>query len=115
MPATRLDLVAEPGRTLRVAADVLTSDGVTPDTGLTGWTGAMQIRATPDAATVLATATVTIDTATGIVTGTVGATTTATWTWDTAWYDMEITNNSDPAQADGLLYGVVRIRPTTTR
>lgn len=112
MPATRLDIIAEPGRTLRVAADVLAADGVTPDPDLAGWTGTMQIRATPGAADVLATATVTIDTATGEVTGEVDDAVTATFTWRSAHYDMMITDGTD---SDGLLYGIVRVRPTTTR
>ncbi len=111
MVAVRLDLTAEQGRTLRYAADVLDADGITPR-NLAGWTGQSQIRATAEATTVLATATVTVDAANGIVTATIDDADTATFTWRSAKYDLIITDGTD---TEALLYGDVRVRPSITR
>jgi hypothetical protein len=79
---------------------------------LTGWTGAMQVRATADDATILAEADVTIETATGVVTATIPDADTAAMTWRAGVYDLIIT---DGTETDCLAEGDARLRRSITR
>ncbi len=89
-----------------------------PDSGqlvvrdLTGWTGAMQVRATPDSETVLAEADVSIDVDTGIVTALIDDAITAEYTWRSGVYDLIITDGVD---TDSLAVGAARCVRGVTR
>jgi len=95
--AIELDIEVEQGATFELAIGCLnTEDGqsFTP-ADLTGYTGTMQIRASQAAtAQLLATATVTIDTASSVVTATISDTLTAAMTWRSGVYDLKITNGT---------------------
>jgi hypothetical protein len=112
MVATRLDILVEQGATLEIVAEVLDAGGVDPRTDLAGWTGAMQIRPTADSATVLATADVAVDGATAQVTASVPDYLTSAMAWRSGVYDLIIT---DGDRTERLLYGVARLRSSTTR
>lgn len=79
---------------------------------LTGWTGAMQVRATVDADDILAEADVDIDEGTGTVTATIDDTVTAGYTWRAGVYDLVITDGVD---TDRLASGTARCRRGVTR
>lgn len=79
---------------------------------LTGWTGAMQVRLTPDTDAVLAEADVDIDVATGTVTATIDDDVTETYTWRSGVYDLTITDGID---TDPLAAGVARCVRGVTR
>lgn len=114
MAAVRYNITLSSGRTftLRVACKVENDDETIDVRDLTGWTGAMQIRATADDATVLAEADVTIETATGIVTATIPDLETAAMTWRAGVYDLIIT---DGVETDMIAEGDARLRRTVTR
>ncbi len=97
------------GGTVVVTVAVTESDGTVSD--LTGYTGQMQARATPDDTVVLMSGTVVIDTAAGLVQGTFSATDTAAALWNAAVFDMRIVG----ATTEYVAQGVVRLRPTVTR
>jgi hypothetical protein len=79
---------------------------------LTGWTGAMQVRATEDDATVLAEAAVEVDVVNSIVTAVIDADTTALYVWRSGVYDLIIT---DGDEVDPLVTGVARCTRGVTR
>jgi len=79
---------------------------------LTGWTGAMQVRATEDATDILATAVVDVDAANGVVTATIDADTTAGYAWRSGVYDLVIT---DGDEVEPLASGVARCTRGVTR
>jgi hypothetical protein len=109
--AVRQDLQAEQNGTLRFEVQVLDSEGVNPRTDLTGWTGVMQIRASRDiASAVIAQASVTIDTATGVVSAVVDAASLVT-EWRSGEYDLVIVNGTT---REPLAWGTVRFRKTVT-
>lgn len=111
MVAVRQDLMAEQNGTLSLAVQVLDSGGVNARTDLTGWTGAMQIRETRDAASaLLAEATVTIDVATGTVTAVVDAAELVA-EWRSGEYDLVIVKGTE---REPLAWGTVRFRRTVT-
>lgn len=114
MTAVRKDVVVEQGATFELAVTVLTTDdGVTySPKNLTGYTGSMQIRSSVDATAVLATATVTIDSASGVVTATISDTLTNAMTWRAGVYDLEIANGS---RTDRLAYGNAKLERQVTR
>jgi len=79
---------------------------------LTGWTGAMQVRATADDDTVLAEAAVTVDAANGLVTAVFDAADTTGYVWRSGVYDLIIT---DGDEVDPLVTGVARCARGVTR
>lgn len=79
---------------------------------LTGWTGAMQVRATEDDDTVLAEAAVEVDAVNGIVTAVIDATDTAGYVWRSGVYDLVIT---DGDEVEPLASGVARCTRGVTR
>lgn len=79
---------------------------------LAGWTGSMQVRATADSETVLATADVVIDLDLAMVTAGIDDTITAGYTWRAGVYDLIIT---DGVSTDRLARGVARCTRGTTR
>lgn len=91
MTAARRDIKVEQGATFELIVEVR-KDGALLN--LTGYTGRMQIRATKASTTVLATATVTLDTVNSLVTATMTAATTTAYTWTDGYYDLEIDNTS---------------------
>lgn len=115
--AIQTDIEIFAGRTYVLPVQCSTED---PDThelavrDLTGYTGAMQIRATADATTVLADAVVVIDTVTGVVTATVEAAETASATWRSGVYDL-IIMDADDEPIDTLVTGAARLRRSVTR
>lgn len=112
MVAVLQDIEVERGGTFELAVAVLDSGGVDPRTDLAGWTGAMQIRERRDPdSTLLATATVTIDTATGVVTATIAASLTETMAWRSGEYDLKITNGT---QVLWLAKGTARFEQRST-
>lgn len=111
MVAVRQDIWLAQGRTFELAVEVLDEDG-DPRTDLAGWTGAMQVRASQSStATLLATATVSINTSTGVVTATIAAADTASAAWRVGWYDLYIASG---ATKEDLAYGDARLRRTVT-
>lgn len=112
MVAVHQDIVVERGGTFELAVLVLDSDGVDPRTDLAGWTGAMQIRAERDpTSTLLATATVAIDTATAVVTATIADDLTEVMAWRSGEYDLKITNGT---QTLWLAKGTARFEQRST-
>ncbi len=79
---------------------------------LPGWAGAMQVRLTPDADTVLAEADVSVDVDTGTVSATFDDDVTAEYTWRSGVYDLIITDGID---TDPLAAGVARCVRGVTR
>jgi hypothetical protein len=114
MAAVRYNITLSNGRTftLRVACKVENDDDTLDVRNLAGWTGAMQVRATADDATVLAEADVTIDTADGIVTATITDDETVSATWRAGVYDLIITDGTD---TEPLAEGTVLLRRSVTR
>lgn len=113
MTATWQNIVVEQRATFTFTALVYDSDGKTPKV-LTGYTGQMQIRDGDGAdAPLLATATVTIDAANGLVTATIAGSVTATYTWRAGRYDLVIFSSGGAPErvAEGnakLTFGVTR-------
>lgn len=115
MATLQQDIELFNGRTFILSIACVVEDPNTHQTSirdLTGWTGAMQIRPTPDDTTVYNTATVTITVATGIVTATITDTATAAAVWRAGAYDLIITNG---IEVDTLVAGTARLRRRTTR
>lgn len=115
MVAIRQDIQIEQYATFRLPVACMERDPVTDQLvvrDLTGWTGAMQIRLTPESVDVLATAVVDVDVATGVVTATIDDVVTATFTWRAGVYDLIITDGVD---TDPLAYGDARVRRGVTR
>lgn len=114
MGAVQWDIQLFNGRAfaLRVACQVVDDDGTVSIRDLTGWTGAMQVRPTPEDDVVYADAVVTIDVVTGIVTGTITDEETVDATWRAGVYDLMITDGVSP---DTLVAGTARLRRSTTR
>lgn len=107
MVAIALDVEVERGITFELAIEEMDEDGVTPR-DLTGYTGAMVVRPDVDSDTILATATVTLDT--GLVTATIADDVTADYEWRVGVYDLWITNGS---RTEGVATGTARLRRTT--
>lgn len=109
------DIVLREDRTFTLAVACVTED---PDTlevdvrNLSGWSGAMQVRATGTAAAVLVEASVSIDVPTGVVTATIDPADTLDVTWRSGVYDLVIT---DGAAIEPIAEGAVRLRQTVTR
>ena len=117
MAAIQTDIELSAGRTFTFAVQCSTED---PDTheltvrDLTGYTGAMQVRATADATAVLVAADVAIDVTTGVVTATIEAADTATATWRSGTYDL-IIMDADNEPIDTLARGTARITRSVNR
>jgi hypothetical protein len=113
----RLDIEVERSGTCRVVVQVLDSGGVNPRTDLNGWTGAFQVRSdrSPDAE-LLASGTVTIDAATGIVTGVLPTTETdPPIPWAAGEHDMYIEDPSQtPPERIWLTWGTARFKERVT-
>lgn len=116
MGAIQRDITLSNGRTFTLTVECVTEDPETHQLevrDLTGWTGAMQIRATADDTAVLATATVTINATTGVVTATITDDATTTMTWRSGVYDLIITGGS--SETETLAKGVARFERSVTR
>lgn len=115
MVAVEHNIVIEQGATFTLPVECVEED---PDTGqlvvrdLTGWTGAMQIRLTPDSDTTLGEADVTIDVDTGTVTATIDDDVTAEYMWRAGVYNLVIT---DGIGTDWLAVGTAKCRRGITR
>lgn len=115
MAAIQQDITLSNGRTFTLAVVCVEEDPTTHELNvrdLTGWTGAMQIRATADATVVLAEADVTIAVVSGTVTATIPDTDTDTMTWRSGVYDLIIT---DGTETDTLAEGAARFKRSVTR
>jgi hypothetical protein len=115
MAAIRHDIELRVGATFTLLIACVTQPevgGAVEVRDLTGWTGAMQIRASAEAETVLAAATVTIDEANGVVTATFTDDATALMTWRSGVYDLIIT---DGQETDVLAMGNARLLRAVTR
>lgn len=110
MTAELNNIEGDRGGTITVTVDVTEADG-TPS-NLTGYTGEMQVRATPSSSVVLATGTVAITALTGRVVGTVAAADTEDAEWHVAHYDMRIMSG---AIVEYVAYGTIRLRDSVTR
>lgn len=108
MVAAYQDIVVEDSFELVIELD---DDNGDPR-NLTGYTGAMQIRASRDdpTSTLLATATVTIDADDGIVTVTIGDT--SAMTWIAGYYDVVIEDGDGPPER--ILEGKATLRQGVT-
>lgn len=115
MVAVEHNIIVEQGATFTLPVACYEED---PDTGqlvvrdLTGWTGAMQIRLTPDSDTTLGEADVDVDVVTGTVTATIDDAVTAGYTWRAGVYTLIIT---DGVGTDWLAAGTARCRRGVTR
>ena len=94
MATTRHDIVIQQGANFAQIFTAKNDDGTIKD--ITGYTGKMQVRATPTALTVLLEASsangrITITGPTGLVTVAIGADVTETLNWNVAYYDVEVT------------------------
>lgn len=96
------------GTSWGVQIPVVNPDG-SPAT-LTGWTATSQIRAAATSTTILYTFTPSI--VGSVVTIQATAAETALWTWDTAAYDVKLTNGS---QAARIIEGILTMDPAVTR
>lgn len=110
MGAPVYNLEADAGGTITVSVDVTEADGSASN--LTGWTGEMQVRATPDSEDVLAEGTVAITALTGRVVGTIAASETEDAEWRAAFYDIRIT---DGTIVEYVAKGKIQLRETVTR
>lgn len=97
------------GGTVVITVGVTEDDGTVSD--LSGYTGQMQARVTPDDTVVLLAGTVSIDTAAGLVQGVFAAADTAAADWNAAVYDMRIVG----ATTEYVARGTIKLRPTVTR
>ena len=115
MAAIRHDITIRTRSTFTLSVVCFEQD---PDTeqlvvrDLTGWTGAMQVRLTADADTVLAEADVDIDVDTGTVTATIDDDVTEEYTWRSGVYDLVIRDGLD---TEPLAEGVARCVRGVTR
>ena len=91
LPATQ-DIVIRLGVTFRLDINVDDSNGDALD--VSAYTGAMQVRASRDSATVLATGTVTTS-STGLVRVEISSATTGGYDWTSGVYDVIITDASN--------------------
>ena len=91
MTATRQDIRVEQGSTFELVVEAR-KDGALLN--ITGYSGSMQVRPTKASATILATATVTLDTVNSLVIVTIPASTTGTYTWTDGYYDVKIDNGT---------------------
>lgn len=115
MTAVLLDIVVEQGATFDLVVDLLDEDGH-PRTDLGGYTGAMQIR-TSDAsdasdATLLGTASVTVDDVNSQAVATITDTDTRGYSWTAGRWDLEITNGS---RTERIATGNASLRREVTR
>lgn len=106
--AVQYDLDADQGSTIPVSVGVTEADG--SDSDLSGFTGQMQVRLTPEDDTILAEGTVAI--VGNVVTGTVAAADTEDALWRAASYDLRIMSGTT---REYLARGIIRLRPTVTR
>ncbi|WP_213451586.1 hypothetical protein [Rhizomonospora bruguierae] len=111
MTAVLRDIVVEQGATFEFMVDLL-DENEQRRTDLAGYTGAMQIRERPDATTVLATATVSVDASNAQVTATIPAAITTEFDWTAGVYDLEITNG---ARTERIAQGKARLSREVTR
>ena len=110
MPTAQLQLTINQGADLRFAVDIVGG----PES-LAGYTGLMQIRATPASAVVLAeydAGEITVTAGTREVAVVVPAATTAGYTWEVGVYDLKI---SGPDGIYRIVEGAVRVKPAVTR
>lgn len=113
MGAVVYHIEADVGGNIELPIAVQESDGEAAD--LTGYTGQMKIKSSHNSdATTLATATVTINTATGVVTALIQGGDLAGATWRTGVYDLKIINGADADDVEYIARGNVRLRPTVT-
>jgi hypothetical protein len=98
------------GRTFSYSVDCIDEDGNPRD--LTGYSGAMQIRETPESETILGTATVTVDEDDGVVTAVIPAATTAAYEWTAGVYDLTITSG---LIVETVAEGRIGLQQTVTR
>lgn len=110
MAATIQNVEADRGGQIVVSVIVANADGTLAD--LTGYTGAMQVRASPDDDEVLATGTVVIDDDLSKVTGSVASAATVDAAWFSAYYDVRITSGGEH---EYVLAGRIKLRNTVTR
>lgn len=90
----QLDITVRRGATFTLVVDLLDEDGVAR-TDLAGYTGTMQIRSEQDSgATLLATATVAVDSGNAQTTATIAKATTGAYEWKTGRYDLVITDGT---------------------
>lgn len=93
MGAIEWDIEVEQRSTFELPIDCVDAEGNVRD--LVGYTGEMQIRSSRSTAgTLLATATVTIDTEIGRVLATIPMATTAAYEWHSGVYDLFISNGT---------------------
>ena len=111
MGAAVYNIEADQGGTIELPVAVTERDGTASD--LTGYTGEMQVWSSyVDDADLLATATVVITAATGLVVGTIDGDDTLAATWRSGVYDVVITDGALP---EYIARGTMRLRPTVTR
>lgn len=105
MGAIEWDIEVEQRATFELPIDCVDTEGATRD--LTGYTGEMQIRTSRSTSgTLLGTATVTIEAATGRVLATIPMGTTALYDWHSGVYDLFITNGT---RRDKLATGTAKL------
>jgi hypothetical protein len=115
MAAIRNDIVIYRGATFTLRVSCVEAEyegGPLVVRDLSGYTGAMQVRATVDSDTVLAIATVTIDVADGVVTAVIEGADTAGMSWRSGVYDLVITDGLDP---EPIAEGDARLKHLVTR
>jgi hypothetical protein len=106
--ATVSNIEADQNADIVLTVAVQDDDGTAAD--LTGFTGAMQVKASYVDIDLLAEATVAVDPDNGLVTATVAAADTLDWT--AGYYDLQITDGTHP---EYIARGTIRLRPTVTR
>ena len=117
MGAGRYDFTIEQGATF--SRVVTWKDAAGTPINLTSYTAAMQIRETKDASSAIATSagisptiTLTLGGAAGTITISISATVTAAFTFETAYYDLELTLSGVVTR---LLEGIVTLDKEVTR
>lgn len=105
----RHDITVYRGGTFTLPVAVTESDDTVADLG--GYSGEMQLRSEPTSSVVLDEATVTIDTATGVVTAVLAAANTLLYDFVGAVYDLRIVNGP---VIEYIATGRVAVKPTVT-
>lgn len=116
MTATKRDIVFEQGKKFDFTVQALNPDK-TP-MNLTGYSGRMQVRETVDSVSTLvdvstAGGQVTINGPLGIVNVLIGADVTASYTWKTGVYDLEVFTTAP--NVIGLTFGFAAVHKEVTR
>lgn len=113
MTAVYQEILVEQGGTFTLIIDVLDSGGVDNRTDLAGWAGGFVIRADRDPASVLlATGTVTVDSAAGTATAVLSDAVTSAAEWSgKAQYDIWI-HDASGTEVEPLAWGPARFRTT---